>query len=867
MPILRIMRCPALLSVALASWTLLAQNGDKAGEVQSEVVPPDKIPPAPILSPRDQIKTFSLPPGFRAEIVAAEPLITSPVAVQFDHQGRIWVVEMNGYMPNPEGTGEQAPTGNIVILEDTNGDGQMDRRTVFLEGLVMPRSIMLFQDGALVAEPPRVWFARDTNGDGKADEKEVVIEDFATANDPKLGAKSNPEHASNSLTWALDNWIYAANHTTRFRTTDGLWKREPTIFRGQWGLTQDDYGRLYYNSNSDPLRADSVPSKYLSRNPNLRNPTGANVQIERDLRVYPSRVNPGVNRGYQPKQLTPEGKLATFTGACGPVVYRGDQFPSEFLGNTFLCEPTANLIRREIISDTDGWLTATNAYDKAEFLTSTDERFRPVNLVNGPDGCLYVVDMARGLIQHRIYLTSYLRKQIESRNLQSPVNLGRIYRIVHDSKPRRTESLPGKPSNDALLAKLNHPNGWWRDRAQQMLVQRRDNEVVAPLKKLADSRSNPSILGRLHALWTLDGLGQMDLPTLEKGLSDPSPKVRTHAIRMSESFFSSEDREDAINLVLRRAGVGPLEEQLQMILTLGEIATPAGDTITKLLLMNSPASSLRFDAAISGLTGRELEFLTSFVNDPLCAVGKQEHAALLSGLSRAVIQERRTPRVGQLLELTAFRKTGDWQQLAMLDGIAGSVPAPQKDKPVSGIKPIRFDKEPKGLAALKTLSQPEISQRVTRFDPLLVWPGKPGWVEPPPPPALSAEQQKSFERGRELYAVVCSACHQPTGLGQDGLAPPLADSEWVVGSPQRLVRIVLHGVRDALVVKGQRWNLSMPALGPGLDDQQIADVLTYLRREWEHTASPIDSDVVRSIRQLSGNREDAWTSPELEKLP
>ena len=166
------MRNAAIVAaVALSSSLLWAQNGDKAGEVQKETVPADRIPPAPVLSPADELKSFRVPAGFQVELVAAEPLVHSPVQAQFDHRGRLWVVEMSGYMPNPEGTGEQEPTGSIVILEDTDGDGRMDKRTVFLDRLVMPRSVMLVGGGALVAEPPKVWFAKDTDGDGKADEK------------------------------------------------------------------------------------------------------------------------------------------------------------------------------------------------------------------------------------------------------------------------------------------------------------------------------------------------------------------------------------------------------------------------------------------------------------------------------------------------------------------------------------------------------------------------------------------------------------------------------------------------------------------------------------------------------------------------
>lgn len=854
--------------VLVGTASVLAQNGDKAGEVQAERVPAERIPPAPVLSAADQMGTFRLPEGFRAEIVAAEPLIATPVAAQFDHQGRLWVVEMTGYMRRPDGVGETEPNGSVVILEDTDRDGRMDRRTVFLGGLVMPRSVMLFRDGALVAEPPRLWFARDTDGDGKCDAKELVAEDYATQNDPSLGAKSNPEHASNSPTWALDNWIYSANHTTRFRWRGGTnWQRGATLFRGQWGLSQDDLGRLFYNSNSDPLRADLVPTAYLERNPNLRQPYGGNVQIERDLRVHTARVNPGVNRGYQPNQLTPDGHLATFTGACGPVVYRGDQFPEGYRGDAFLCEPTGNFVRREKLTEKEGVISGSNPHPGTEFLTSTDERFRPVNLINGPDGCLYVVDMARGLIQHRIYLTSYLRKQIESRNLQAPNDQGRIYRIVHAGQPRKPESLAARPTEEALVARLDHPNGWWRDRAQQLLVEGRNASLAPRLKELVRPGGGFGPRGRLHALWTLEGLEQVDLATLEAATQDPAPEVRAAGLRLLDAHLRGVNREQAMLLLMRRAGLVSGPEQLQLLFTLSAAATPQADTILRVLLMNGPSSNLRQDAAISGLGGRELEFLEGLLSDPICGPEKKEHASLVKRLSQCVAVEGRPARVDRLLEIASLRKTGDWQQVAVLDGLASTVPVAVKGRPAPVVKPLRFPAQPKGWEALQRVQLPEVRERLERITPLIAWEGDGRTPVEVKARALSGAEEASYNRGKELYMIVCGACHQPHGNGQEGLAPPLKESEWVMGSEQRLVRMVLHGVRDAITVKGQKWELNMPAFNEALEDQQIADALTYVRREWGNTGAPVTVETVKRVRAATAGREDSWTEAELLKIP
>ena len=244
-----------------------AQNGDKKdspGEVQIAPIPPEKIPPAPVLSGEQALKSFKLAPGFRIELVASEPLVQEPVAITFAPDGKIWVVEMSGYMRDADGTGENQPFGKVVSLEDTDGDGKMDKRTVFLDGLVMPRALALIRDGLLVAEPPHLWFCRDTDGDGKSDQKTEVAKDY--------GDTKSPEHTANGLMWALDNWIYSADTTMRFRSGEEDWIREPTSFRGQFGISQDDFGRIVYNSNSDQFRIDLVPSKYLQRNSNCRTP-------------------------------------------------------------------------------------------------------------------------------------------------------------------------------------------------------------------------------------------------------------------------------------------------------------------------------------------------------------------------------------------------------------------------------------------------------------------------------------------------------------------------------------------------------------------------------------------------------------------
>ena len=828
-----------------------AQNGDakdRSGEKQIDPIPAEKIPPSPVLSGDDALKSFKLAKGFRIELIAAEPLVKEPVAMAFDPDGRLWVVEMVGYMPNADGVGEDKPVGDVVILEDTNGDGKMDKRTVFADHLVMPRAISLVHGAALVAEPPHLWLLRDTDRDGKADDKIEVAKDY--------GHTNSPEHTANGLMWGMDNWIYSADHTIRFRAMpEDDFKRDATAFRGQWGISQDDFGRLVYNSNSDQFRMDLVPSQYLTRNPNYRTPAGLNVDPIHNQATYPIRMTPGVNRGYRAGVLrTNDGTLTAFTAACAPTIYRGDNFPSEFQGNAFVCEPSANLIKRNILVEKDGEMSGFQAYTNAEFLASTDEWFRPVNLNVGPDGALYVVDMHHGVLQHRIFLTSYLRRQSEMRGLDKTIGLGRIYRVVYEGNELRKNTKMPKESAE-LVKELSSANGWRRDTAQRLLVERDDSKIVPALRELALTGRNAQ--ARLHALWTLEGMtGGLTEPTLLQALQDLQPKVKAAAIRLSEPFLKTPSKEKILPVLVRLVNDKNTDVQLQLAFTLGEVQDQRADLCMQLIAANSARNIYIRDALITGLWKRELEFLESLLNQK--SVWNQKRPGsegLLSGLAQCIFAERKTNRIEKLFAIAA--SATDWQRAALLDGLVG--------KGAPKFKLIHFAEEPAGFGALKKIQNKETTAALRKIEKLIAWPGQPGYVPPPVVKPLTTEQQVRFDKGRELFATTCAACHQLTGLGMEGLAPPLADSEWVLGPENRVVRIVLSGVKGPIQVNGKKFELEMPALN-SMDDEQLASILTYIRREWENTGDPVDSATVKAIRKETASRNEAWSAAELSKV-
>jgi mono/diheme cytochrome c family protein/glucose/arabinose dehydrogenase len=844
-----------LLALCLTVSLARAQSGDKAGEKQEPRVPKEKIPANPPLSPEAALKTFKLPPGFRIEIVAADPLIETPIAIQWDAEGRLWLVEVPSYMNTPTATGETNAINRVSILEDTDGDGRMDKKTLFLDGLVLPRTVSLAYGGVLVSDATALWWY-PIEPDLKPGKRVLVDKNYAPA------AIKNPEHTGNSPTWFMNNWILSANHILRYKRVEEEWKRSPTSFRGQWGLTMDDWGRPFYNSNSDQLRTDLVPSEYYFRNPLFRSTAGLNLQPLKDQTVWPGRVNPGVNRGYQPATLKPDGRLDKYTATCGPVIYRGDNFPEEFRGNAFIPEPSGNFVRRMVLTEKNGELTGTNPYKETEFLTSTDELFRPVNAYTGPDGCLYLVDMYHGILQHRLFLTSYLRKQAEDRGLDKVIRRGRIYRIVSDGKKPGPKPQLASASSTDLVNTLTHPNGWWRDTAQRLLVEKSPPSAIALLKALALQHADPR--ARLHALWTLDGMGQIDAATLAIALQKEShAKVLAAAIRLSEGPIKT-DKEILLPKLVSLATSKDLEARTQLAFTLGEIREPAAEAAMLALALNAGTNALVRDALISGLALRENEMLERVFAS---AAWKGKFAggdAFISALGRSIFQQAKAANVNRLLEKIADKNTPQWQTLAVLASLNLPGTPPPKGQPAPRVKLVKLPVAPPALAALEKSPDKAIQAAAKKLDTLLIWPGKPGVVFPTVR-SLTEAEQKLFASGKTAYEATCAACHQLHGYGQDGMAPPLNDSEWVAGSPEKLARILLHGIGGPITVLGRKWDMDMPGHGT-FDDETLAGVLTYIRREWEHPYDPVAPEFVKKVRAATAGRESAWTNEELSKL-
>jgi mono/diheme cytochrome c family protein len=861
-PIMRINFIAAFLALAFSSETQ-AQTGDRAGEKQSAQIPADKIPPAPPLAPAEALKRFKVPDEFAIQLVASEPMVVNPVMVRWDASGRLWVLEMRSFMPNSAGEDEVQAVSQVAILHDDDGDGRMDRKTVFIDNLVMPRAMAFTRNGVLICEPPELHYYPILAGD-KPGNRITIDPEYAPHAAPVDG-KMNVEHAANGLVRGLDNWFYNAKSTSRYRHLDDEWKKESTYFKGQWGISQDNYGRLAFNSNSDHFRLEPIPSNYLQRNPFHRGATYS-IQPLPNQTVWPGRMNPGVNRAYKPGFLRPNGTIKGFTGASSIAIYRGAHFPENFIGDAFVPEPCGNLLRRDDVTERSGVITAVNPYAKqqTEFLTSTDEIFRPVNAHMGPDGALYLVDMYHGIIQHHAHLTTYLRKQSESRGLDKVTDFGRIYRIVHRTRAMDTGPDLAKASPEVLVKTLDHANGWFRDTAQRLIVDSQPSTAVAPLKRLA--LTGKTHLGRLHALWTLEGLGYLDLELLAKVLKqERDGKVLAGAIRLCEPILKSWEQEDALNEILKHSNSTDADVKLQLALTLSGFShARATKVLITLATANADHRGIR-DAILSGMPGREGAFAAGLIRHDTFRNQTGNRAKLLGDLARCVITQGRREPVNLLLEIIRQSETPIWQKTAVITGMTPPKVPPTEGLPAVPRKRIRLTEKPAALASLLKVEDPTFTKALHELDKTLIWPGKPGVVPEPPVRRLNRIQQIHFDSGNYSYDMSCGNCHRPHGFGMPGLAPPLAGSEWVAASPEQLVRIVLHGMTGPVTVLGKRYNMNMPG-HQAFSDEEVAGILTYIRRAWDHNYDPVSPHEVAAIRKQTENHEHAWTAAELLQI-
>jgi mono/diheme cytochrome c family protein len=572
--------------------------------------------------------------------------------------------------------------------------------------------ILTLDDRLLVSETNsnNIYSYRDTNNDGVADEKKLVFRNDEVST-------NNLEHQKSGLIWNLDNKIYVTYQDVRYKYDNGMLKTERLIngSGGQWGLANDNYGRLFYSAAGGETPAlDFQQNPYFGR-------LDVGGQLDKDFQsVWPIISTPDVQGGLG--RLRPDSTLNHFTACAGQSVFRGTALPADAVGDLFIPEPVGRLIRRAKLSNTNAKITLSNAYPGEEFIASTDMNFRPVNSATGPDGCLYIVDMHRGIIQEGNWTKkgTYLRNQIDQKKLDKNIGRGRIYRLVHDGiKPDKTVPRMLSLPSSQLVQYLGHANGWWRDNAQKLLVVRGDKSVVPALEALA--LKSTVQLAKVHALWTLNGLNALERPVLLAALKDQDPEIRKTALWIAEE---------------------PLTNGDQDLLTAVEA------------LNNDPSADVRLQLALS-------------------------------------LRFNKSEKAGQI--------------------IAGLL----KNYP-----------DDKLLAESQGRYQNQIKERLEREQKSKL---------------MADADQKLIKDGALIFKQLCATCHGAEGKGinnggKDMPAPALAGAKDVNADPEKLIKILLHGLSGP--VDGKTYPDVMPPLGFNTDEY-IASVLSYIRNDMGNKAAVV----------------------------
>ncbi len=643
--------------------------------------PPETNQLTSAVEAKDALATFQVADGFKIEMIASEPLITDPVDMEIDEFGRLYVVEMHGY-PLDKKTG----SGNIILLSDEDGDGNMDKRTVFADGLTLPTSVMRWKKGIIVTDAPHILYFEDTDGDGKSNLADTLLSGFAL---------SNPQHNVNTPVYGLDNWIYVAHEgsvTTReykedfgdegseiifpgvpnsptlpinangrsIRFLPEQRRLEMTSSRTQFGHTFDEWGHWFGCNNSNQGYQEVIANRYFERNPDLLI-SDATQNMSDHLNapeVFPTTTHPD-------RQLLTN--VGVMTAAGGLTAYLGGAFPAPYNKNvTFITESVSNLVHVDVLKDSGASFVASRILPNKEFLTSTDAWSRPVNIHVGSDGSIYVLDYYRRVIESPEWMSE---KAIKAGNLYDGHDKGRIYRISpKDAKNVEwTKGLKlGNESNEGLVKQLENKNYWWRINAQRLLVDRADKSAVPSLTELVKKSKSP--LGRLHALWTLEGLGELTSPLIQLALKDEVPGVRTNAIKLAELHLPKSP-ELAKGLLSLQNDV-EAKVRFQLLLTLGYINSGEAASVRNKILFKDVKDKWVQIAALSAPPSQTAPLLKVVLNNYRSDV--PEYASLVQRLTRMVGTSGSQEYINKLIKQSTSmgtNKQNSWQG-AMLDGLA-----------------------------------------------------------------------------------------------------------------------------------------------------------------------------------------------------
>jgi len=564
------------------------------------------------LSPAESLKRVQLPPGYRLELIASEPLIHEPSGICWDERGRLFVSELHGY--NLEGqfdieelnkagkldrevrrvqANERAKEaaqvgtyGTVKLLSDTDGDGVMDKATVFADRLPPAYGICPARGGIIVACAPDIVFLADQDGDGKAEIQEKLFTGFA------IGAL---ERGINQPQWGLDNWIYfGRGHgggkitgprlTTpvNLPSTDFRIKPDGTAIEPITGGTHT-FGHAFTEDGERFTTTTSLPGRYVTPLPwhyLARNPDAAAPSTEQNAadytRVFPvapphpwrtkRAEDPGFSKFYRDRYGAGDSDPGGwFTSGCGALVYQDVALPPESRGVYFVCEPAQNLVHRAIIERNGPALRLRRppGEEAREFLASGDPWFHPIHLAHAPEGAIAIVDMYREIIEDYSAVPRFLQQQY---GLTNGINHGRIWRLTHRDAPTAPRADMSRLDHATLAREIGSPHFWRRQTARRLLVERGATNAVPALSQLAREAKETAAV--LNALYTLDSLDSMKVEDALAALRHSNAAVRRHGLRFSERWL---DQETALfeQVLLQNRDSDP-SVLLQVALTLGE---------------------------------------------------------------------------------------------------------------------------------------------------------------------------------------------------------------------------------------------------------------------------------------------------------
>jgi putative membrane-bound dehydrogenase-like protein len=690
-----------------------------------------ELPRIAPLEPAEALTSFEVADGFRLELAAHEPLVHDPVAMSFDEQGRLFVVEMRGYSEQ----GEES-LGVVRMLTDEDGDGRFDRATDYVDQLSWPTAVICYDGGVFIGVAPDVLYCKDTDGDGKADLRQRVFTGFL---------RHNVQGLLNSFQWGVDNRIHGApsscgGNVVRGGASDNVqvslrgrdfsfdprrFDLRPESGGAQHGMSFDAWGRKFMSSNSDHLQAVLIADRYFARNPYYAAPggresialDGPQAEVFRISPVEPWRIVRTRLRvaGKVPGPIEGGGRAAGyFTGATGATIYDGDAWPDVGIDDlwAFVGDVGSNIVHRKRVTPKGASFIGERVDGDHEFVASKDIWFRPAQFCNGPDGCLYILDVYREVIEHPASLPPQIKRHLD---LTSGRDRGRIYRVVpREAELRHTVDL-ANASDKELVELLGHRNGWHRRTAARLLVQRQPLAIVSHLEQLTQNNSQP--LAQMHALYVLQSFGRLSWKSVRSGLEAAHPRVREHALVLAEQFVGKVDTGEWLSAVGQLVDDSDAAVRKQLALTAGAVDDP------------------RTDAWLLALLNKDHD-------DPWIV------SAVLCSVAPGVDRLR-----DELLSNDSFRDSSSGA--AVLERLSQISAAKQKDQGRALVEGAR-QLGPQEVEPLRRapVNEAVIAEYIRQH-------------------AQSTVAASTVSRGAELFKKHCAVCHD-IGTGVGGLGPNLA---------------------------------------------------------------------------------------------